>query len=336
MRSVVLEIKNGKAAVLDDTGIVRAIKDRGYETGQVLSLSEVELKREEIPAKRRSAGTILYSRIAAAILAVAVVGGGVSAYAAPVSTVTVDGEESVKYRLNIFDRVVGMEAAEGSDDEFRKDISELSGEIRGMKITDAMELTADRMEEGMNDAERADIPEITVTVGGLKHDSRRLHEKVDNKAVEINRRRPEAKPVPDTEREGTGKPDERVNTDRNTEENTAQSPGTDITDRTDTGENGPDMNMREPVQNPSDRKGPNPAGLDEQRSDPPQEAPDTRTGPGQEQMPEDNALDMPGGHREDMLPEEAGGQMDREPVQMPDMPRDIPDGGEKGGPRPRQ
>ena len=69
MKSVVLEIKENKAAVLDDNGIVHAVKNRDYKVGQVLELTEFELGRDEI--KGRGSGHLsAFSRTAAAVLAV--------------------------------------------------------------------------------------------------------------------------------------------------------------------------------------------------------------------------------------------------------------------------
>ena len=113
MRSVVLEIKNEQAAVLDDTGVVHAVINRGYTAGQVLNLTETELKRDEVRPLYRADGRRMhrYTGIVAAALALIIIGGSVSAYAAPVSTVKIsDGEDAVEYKLNIFDRVVRVES----------------------------------------------------------------------------------------------------------------------------------------------------------------------------------------------------------------------------------
>ena len=71
MRSVVLEIKNNKAAILDDRGIVYAIKDRGYSVGQVLGLSELEIRKERVKVPIRD-GISAFTRAAAAIIAPAI------------------------------------------------------------------------------------------------------------------------------------------------------------------------------------------------------------------------------------------------------------------------
>ncbi len=331
MRSVVLEIKNGKAAVLDDAGVVHVIKDRGYETGQVISMSEIELRREEISAKTGRMSAAPYTRIAAAVLAVAVIGGGVSAYAAPVSTVTIDGEESVEYRLNIFDRVVGVEAAEGSDESFSNGITELSGEVRGMKITDAMEMTADRMEEKIPASGEEGIPEITVRVGGLKRDSRRLHEKVNDKAMEINERRPAAKPEPEMDMEKKTQDDGEEYRYRKNE--AGQSGERDITDGVDPGKAGTDSLGHDQAPKP-----------DQTPAIPQEQVPADKTvqAPPTEQAPQNAADDreiptdrrqMDEVHGDDMPPEAVGGQTDGRPVQMPDAPPDMRGEEPQGGPK---
>ena len=195
MKSVVLEIKENKAAVLDDNGIVHAVKNKDYKVGQVLYLTEFEMKRDEVsPAKRHSA----LMRTAAAILAVAVISGGVTSYAAPVSTVTLDGASSVEYRLNLYDRVVGADAPDGADEEFRKEISDFSKEIRGMEINDAIDATTARFGNEMfrPDAD-GNRPDISIKVGGLKKNSRHLSDQMDHKREEIKDNMPDNAPAPE-------------------------------------------------------------------------------------------------------------------------------------------
>ena len=198
MRSVVLDIKNEQAAVLDDNGVVHAVKDRGYAVGQVLSLTETELKRDEMPrhsaqAYADSSRISRYTRIAAAALAVIIIGGGATAYAAPVSTVTVaDGEETVEYKLNLFDRVVGVKAADDAGDELKAEVHELSGQVRGMKITDAMDVTAARIDERrvlVGDDTAIDRPEMSVSISGLRQRNASFNEQLDHKVLEIHERR---------------------------------------------------------------------------------------------------------------------------------------------------
>ena len=194
MKSVVLEIKNDKAALLDDNGIVHAVKNKDYKVGQVLYLTEFELRRDEVnPSKRHST----FIRTAAAIFAAAVVGGGVTSYAAPVSTVTLDGASSVEYRLNMYDRVVGAGVPDGADEDFRKEISDFSKEIRGMEINDAIDATTERFGNEMfrPDAD-GNKPDISIKVDGLKKNNRHLSDKMDHKREEVKKMMPETKTDP--------------------------------------------------------------------------------------------------------------------------------------------
>lgn len=231
MRSVVLEIKEDKAAILDDKGIVHAVKNRGYQVGQVLQLSEFEIKKDEVKAgsyRRMSA----FARTAAALLALAVIGGGVSAYAAPVSTVTLNGAETVEYRLNVFDRVVGISAPEDDTDEFRKGISDFEHDVRGMRIDDAIDMTAERFEDELFvPDDKGKEPELTVRVGGLKKSSRDFSEGLNHTIGEIQNRRPPREESGKDQEDKTEIAPENMPGEmpvdtavKNTEENTEQPP----------------------------------------------------------------------------------------------------------------
>ena len=229
MRSVVLEIKNEQAAVLDDTGVVHAVINRGYTAGQVLNLTETELKRDEVRPLYRADGRRMhrYTGIVAAALALIIIGGSVSAYAAPVSTVKIsDGEDAVEYKLNIFDRVVRVE----SEDK------ELPGQVRGMKITDAMDVTAERMDRSRaakEDETAAEIHDISVDVSGLRRKNPSFNERLDNKVMEIHERRQAERPgMP----ESTDKPENADSPGQysgGTPEQTAPAQGTQNPDVSD-------------------------------------------------------------------------------------------------------
>lgn len=201
MRSVVLEIKENKAAVLDNRGIVHAVKNRDYEVGQVLHLTELELKRDEVSVKKSTDREFLSRRpalirTAAAILAVAIIGGGVTSYAAPVSTVTLDGASGVEYRLNIYDRVVGASATDDADESFRQEVSDFSDEIKGMEISDAIDATTVRFgNEMFGPDDVGEKPDVSIKVGGLKKKSRHLSDKMDHKREEIKEKKWDKKTV---------------------------------------------------------------------------------------------------------------------------------------------
>ena len=168
-----------------------------------------------------------YTGIVAAALALIIIGGSVSAYAAPVSTVKIsDGEDAVEYKLNIFDRVVRVESAD----------KELPGQVRGMKITDAMDVTAERMDRSRaakEDETAAEIHDISVDVSGLRRKNPSFNERLDNKVMEIHERRQAERPgMP----ESTDKPENADSPGQysgGTPEQTAPAQGTQNPDVSD-------------------------------------------------------------------------------------------------------
>ena len=133
-KAVILEIRDGYAAVLTDEGLVEKIPDRQYAIGQEIVLP--------YSGRRRRAG--LYRAAAAA--AVIVLAGGTLHYASEnafaYSTVTVSTEDaSVELTLNRKDEVVAvkaldeqsLEAAGNMNVSFikRRPLAETLGELAG-------------------------------------------------------------------------------------------------------------------------------------------------------------------------------------------------------------
>ncbi len=170
MRAVVIAVKNGQAAVAGKGGTLTYIENRGYEIGQVLEISAEKTLPEgnhvlltELPrgsvvrgveaavgrSDRRTAKILRFpgrngaralhfgSSVAAALLVVLITG-GLTANAAPISTVTLDVNPSVSYGLNVFDRVVSAEAHNEDGEELLKG---LSGQVFGKRLPDAVEET---------------------------------------------------------------------------------------------------------------------------------------------------------------------------------------------------
>lgn len=100
MKGVVLEIRKNRAAVLmEDGGVVRKW-NRGYQVGQ-------EVRFEDSAGKVvRKAGAV-----AAAVTGLALAGGA-GVYAAPYSYVSLDVNPSIEYTVNVFDRVIAVEATD--------------------------------------------------------------------------------------------------------------------------------------------------------------------------------------------------------------------------------
>ena len=148
MKAVIVECKNGQAAILDREGIVRIIPDRGYTVGEILNVNSA-LIRSQGTEKGRHVGTTArrmrkHTLLVAACMSLAVFAGGISAVAMPVSTVTVDSEPSVGYGLNIFGSVVQVSAYNDKAEELAGDLSRY---VKGKPIDKAVQITLDVFSE---------------------------------------------------------------------------------------------------------------------------------------------------------------------------------------------
>ncbi len=164
MKNVVMELKNGKAAVLDERGIFHSIKDRGYEVGQVINLKENRVIR--FPSQAIGA-------IAAIFFGVIVAGGGISAYALPSSRVTLDVNPSLRYELNLFDKVIDMGSFNNDGQEV---VDRIYGTVKGSDIETAIDVTMDELDkEGYLDNETTSV---VITSDSRVKDSDELNERM--------------------------------------------------------------------------------------------------------------------------------------------------------------
>jgi hypothetical protein len=99
MKAVVLEIKDGYAAVLRDDGTVSRFKNNNYSTGDVIYMKSSKCVRRN---------PISYIVIAAAAFLL-MVGVGAWAYSSPVYYVSLDINPSIAMEANLFERVIGIE-----------------------------------------------------------------------------------------------------------------------------------------------------------------------------------------------------------------------------------
>ena len=159
MKAVVMELREGKAAILDQNGVFRITDNKNYEVGQVLELPEEagskagkiirlqdRLRRRALPAAAAAAVTILAT------------GGGVAAVTVPVTSVTVQMDSELVYHLNMLDRVVSIEDArtgEAASEDLLK-------QVKGKRPEEAMEFTLDLL-SGQGEIPEADTP-VNVTV----------------------------------------------------------------------------------------------------------------------------------------------------------------------------
>ena len=150
MRAVVIGIEKGKAAIFEKNGGMRYIPDAGYVRGQLIEVPDVDKVSGTIPFVRTGSGlagkrTFRYGVGIAAAVSIVLAGGGVTAYASTASTVTVGTYPEIEYRVNYFDRVIGVDI-NGNDVVIpEEDIRSINKKIRGKKLDKAMEISFDEI-----------------------------------------------------------------------------------------------------------------------------------------------------------------------------------------------
>ena len=177
MKAVVLKTDGKRAAVLDGDGSVRIIENRNYSRGQVLELVEQVLPMEdgtpvyEYEDRAVKKGTIAsisrfiyrHASQAAAVAAVLIIAGGMSVYAAPVKTVISTTTPSLSYKLNVFDRVVRVEAAGDNEEELPEEL--LTG-VAGKTFDQAVDIALDTLEKAQQGKEEESPEEQTLPEEG--------------------------------------------------------------------------------------------------------------------------------------------------------------------------
>jgi len=137
MKSVIVDIKDGFAAVLSDDGCIEKIKDNNYSIGQVIYLKE----RKGMKSKKLA---VMASTAAAFLM---FCGATVWANVNPYSYVSLDVNPSIEFTLNRFDRVLSVEAVNADGEEILKKVT--LDEVKYEKIDEALTMAIDAIyEEG--------------------------------------------------------------------------------------------------------------------------------------------------------------------------------------------
>ena len=107
MKAIIMETDRKQAVAMSEDGMVRHIRNKGYEIGQSIEIGEMNMMKMKNRTRNLVAG------IAAAVLITA--GGGTAyAYNNPVAEVSVDVNPSIVYTVNTFEKVIKAKAI---DDE---------------------------------------------------------------------------------------------------------------------------------------------------------------------------------------------------------------------------
>jgi hypothetical protein len=131
MKATVVEIKDGFAALIQEDGMFVKVKSRNLMIGDVVTMRE---------NTSRKTGR-LCAMVAAAAMFVAMIG-GVSAYAIPSYYVSLDVNPGILMEVNLFERVIGMDAA----NEDAKAVLE-GLELKNKDVEDAVAMAVDRLVE---------------------------------------------------------------------------------------------------------------------------------------------------------------------------------------------
>jgi len=135
MRAAIVETHRTYAVALLESGRFIKLHSGQYEVGQTVAVRE---KR----ARTRSMLTA-YASLAAVLLLFVV--GGYKGYTAPYGLVSLDVNPSIEYTINIFDRVIGVNAVNGDGEAILNQIS--NKELLNASIGDAVDRTIAQLQE---------------------------------------------------------------------------------------------------------------------------------------------------------------------------------------------
>lgn len=135
MKSVVVEIKAGYAAVLSEDGCISKVKNKNYFIGQVIEMKSSKFKN------------INKLVMCSALTAMIAIAGGITlwAYKTPYSYVSLDVNPSIEYSLNRFDKVISVTAV---NDDGQEILNELElDKLENQNIENAVAETVNQISE---------------------------------------------------------------------------------------------------------------------------------------------------------------------------------------------
>jgi len=133
MKSVVVEIKAGYAAVLSEDGCISKVKNKNYIIGQTIEIKSNKFKN------------ISKWVMCSALTAMIAIAGGITlwAYKTPYSYVSLDVNPSIEYSLNRFDKVISITAVNNDGQEILNEL-ELD-KLENQNIEDAVTETVNQI-----------------------------------------------------------------------------------------------------------------------------------------------------------------------------------------------
>ncbi|HML36582.1 MAG TPA: anti-sigma factor domain-containing protein [Bacillota bacterium] len=141
MKGIVIDVMDKDAVILSDDGLFKKIKNKDYEIGQTLQLTENMESASNRPALGGwKAGSRLVNA-AASIAAVMVMGTiGAFAYYTPTDYVSLDVNPSIEYSVNMFERILDAKAVNEDGQEILSDLN-----LKNKDINEALRETLDQL-----------------------------------------------------------------------------------------------------------------------------------------------------------------------------------------------
>ena len=160
MNAVVMELKDGKAAVLTAEGNFECIKDSGYTVGQKIDVDASAFAKADVVSldayKGRKKRSVTRRIAAVAAVFVAIVTASlVTSYAVPCTVVTMDINPSISLSLNVYDKVISVDAY---NDDGANIASSIKSRAKGRGLDYAVGIALDALRDGSYiDGEDTDI-----------------------------------------------------------------------------------------------------------------------------------------------------------------------------------
>ena len=173
-----MSIEGKKAIIIDDEGKISSIDDKGYSVGEEL---ELEVRTETIPDRIMIFAKKNMPVIAAAAAFVVMLSGGVGyANCHAYSTVTLDINPSLRYSLNLFDKVIEVDSYNDDGEEI---VEKIAKDVKGKKLDSVVSMTLDELDRTGYVGEDTSV---VVTLGSRVDSVDKLEDEVHDSVTKWN------------------------------------------------------------------------------------------------------------------------------------------------------
>lgn len=173
-----MSIENGKAVIIDDEGRISTIDDAGFSVGEEL---EINVKTRTVSEKLMIFAKKNMPVIAAAAAFVVMLSGGVGyVNTHTYSTVTLDINPSLRYSLNLFDKVIDVDSFNDDGEEI---VEKIANESKGRTLENVVSITLDELDRTGYVGEDTSV---VVTLGSRVDSEDKLENEVQESVTKWN------------------------------------------------------------------------------------------------------------------------------------------------------